>query len=105
MAANNDTIETDSAVCALIYKAIRDAEKRNPISINYSNVQNVLDYYLEACDGQKDISSLVADIHNAKNILTQFKDNDYTIMQVKKIAEDAIEPSQVRLVEEQQKQY
>ena len=102
MTKNSDILEIESPVCALIFRAIRDSEKRSKTSIiSYSDVQNVLSYYKDACVGQKDISSLVVDIDRAKSVLTQFKASDYSIMQVKKITEDAIEPSQKKLIEEQ----
>ena len=97
-----ENIETDSAVCALIYKAIRDTETKSS-KVNYITVQNMLNLYRQSCEGVKDISSLVVDINSAIDVLGQFKNSDYTIEEVKKITKDSIDPSSVKLVEDQLK--
>ena len=46
------------------------------------------------------MNSLIVDINAAQDVLQEFKESDYTISEVKNIAKDNIDPSNVKMVED-----
>lgn len=96
----SDSIETNSAVCAILYKAIRDSETKFSFA-DYNMVQKMLSFYKDSClEAKKDMNSLIVDINAAQDVLQEFKESDYTISEVKNIAKDNIDPSNVKMVED-----